>query len=262
MPKRKQKTFIPKIKFRNSKGQFTRFDKRKYLYDGRGTLVHAPHILENGKSGWTVEKYDIQSRTDFTLPTKTRRKFLPDLKILGYLDLYPPEFNLYFDLYDYLKIEGVQNMIDVYKLENSDWVITASVDVYIDGNLIKHIPQFKVTDFKANFIFSNKGRLGNEYTGTDAIAYYIHQTMNESDFLLYEYRTDIDIQVEDKNEKRSNRKKNKKENEFGKKIEYSNNIRIKITFKAISKALSREFPSVGQASENAKRAIKIKKRNK
>ena len=160
------------MRFRDSKGRFSKLDRRKYLYDTKGELVHVPTIGFITEDLFEVPKFIYR-----TLPAK-----IDYAGISFYNDRKPEE-----DLYAYFTRKKVNQHIASLKRKYPRSTFIASVDISYSGRKVT-TQKFPIEGTFERFIGGK--RKGRKYTPKDSIAYFIHDHLNEMQTSLYRMRTD------------------------------------------------------------------------
>lgn len=246
-------------KFRDRFGKFTKFDKRKYIFDSlTAELIWSPLKINKKTLGFTSEKFftsNLHIQFDKLNKVKVKKNKFGSrfIDTVTFSDRKNDE-----DLYEYFKGKEFNRYVAKLKKKYPNEVIVATVTTEIKGMRKKvESTEFKLTDFKpVTFKQSSVGRIGNKYKPADVLAYFTHKTINLStDFSLYEYRTDIAIQVEKgqrKNQKKTRRKYGKEQS-------------FKISFKTVSKRTSKDVSEIDPPKhlrERAKNRIKKHQRSR
>lgn len=214
------------MSFRDKLGRFTKFDKRKKIYDEDGELVYNPHPK--------VDKPAKPSNFEKAQPThKEGKKELPigarAPKARYESSVLLSDRTKDKDLYTYMADKRINQTVEKLKKRFPKQVITASVKVRI-GNRKFETRTFKLTDIpkdrEAHFIGGK--RKGKKYTPKDIVAYFVHDRINDTDFTLYKKATDTKKQIKCK----------------GKRKRYDKRQSFEVNFRVVSKTTGKVIPSV------------------
>lgn len=204
--------------YRDIKGRFTKFDRRKYLFDNEGKSVYVPHVGNVSK--------DVRHPTKAQILLKEHKIKSNVIDTITFTDRGKDQ-----DLYKYFANKKLNQRIARLKKKYPKKVLVAVVHMTI-GKRRFQTTQFKITDFTSTRFIGGK-RKGRKYTAKDQIAYFIHDRINNSNYTLYRNETDHTAQVRNHAKPQKNRGR------------YNSRQRFDITIKAISKTTSKRTPSVG-----------------
>lgn len=217
------------MRYRDVRGRFSKFDRRKYLFDERGTAVHVPGVGDVSK-----RKTRKPTKSEIRLRSRTVKSNVVSTILLT--DRADDQ-----DIYTYLANHKINQKIATLKRKFPKKVFVASVSMQIGPRRFQ-TTEFKITDFDAtNFIGGI--RKGRKYTAKDQIAYFIHDRINNSNYTLYRQETDHTAQVRQHDKPEKNRGR------------YRRKQRFEITIKAVSKTTSRTVQSAGKPRKQRKKAV-------
>lgn len=215
------------MKYRDVRGKFTKYDRRKYLFDLTGNVVYVP-----GVGNVDPKAPRKPTKAEIILRQRTVKSNVVDTIV--FTDRTNDQ-----DLYSYFTDHKINQRIAKLKKRYPKKVLVASVNMQIGPRRFQ-TTQFKITDF-APVEFLGGKRKGRKYSAKDQIAYFIHDRINNSNYNLYKQETDHTAQVRQHATPQKNRGR------------YNRKQRFQITIKAVSKTTSKVIQSVGKPRKVSKR---------
>lgn len=216
------------MRYRDKQGRYTRFDRRKWIYDEKGKLVNTPAAV------WKKAKQTRKTRKTPQTPI-TPERYTPKIKRrIGaaapaerYVDVdIHDDRKDDQDLYKYFGKKKVNQKVAALKKANPKKIIVASVEIKI-GKRRMTTREFKLTDIPdVKFIGGN--RKGRKYSPKDIVAYFTHDRVNNTDYTIYKRTTDTNEFVKRK----------------GKRKRYDKRQSYKINYRAVSKTAAKSIPTV------------------
>jgi hypothetical protein len=214
------------MRYRDKRGRYTKFDRRKWVYDNDGKLANTPASVWRQ---YPKAKRPVPAASPTREKPKGKKRVGARAPVERYVDVDThTDRTGDRDLYKYFGDKKVNQKVASLKKKHPKKIIVASVEIRI-GKRRMETREFKLTDIpETRFIGGN--RKGRKYSPKDVVAYFVHDRVNDTDYTIYKRTTDTHQLIKRK----------------GKRKRYDKRQSYKINYRAVSKTAAKAIPTVGK----------------